>query len=137
HRQPSPASPFIAIIPFEKDMNYGLYQSLVRLGKNKEAETQLAKLKRCEADLDRLRAVIRADGQKAADPSLPCEVGPILWESWRAESTWQSGRTGHCLGGPEPLEQKASSYEAYFDLLRQPGLCLSLGLVAETCRRGT
>jgi tetratricopeptide (TPR) repeat protein len=68
----------IGIIPFEKDMNYGLYQCLVRLGKNKEAETQLAKLKRCEADLDRLRAAIRAAGQKADDPSLPCEVGQIL-----------------------------------------------------------
>ena len=62
-------------------MNYGLYQCLVRLGKNKEAETQLAKLKRCEADLDRLRAVIRAAGQKADDPSLPCEVGQILMRS--------------------------------------------------------
>ena len=68
----------IAIIPFEKDVNYALYQCLVRLGKKKEAETQLAKLKRSEADLDRLRQVIRAAGQKADDPSLPFEVGQIL-----------------------------------------------------------
>ena len=68
----------IAIIPFEKDVNYALYQCLVRLVKKKEAETQLAKLKRSEADLDRLRQVIRAAGQKADDPSLPFEVGQIL-----------------------------------------------------------
>jgi tetratricopeptide (TPR) repeat protein len=68
----------IAIIPFEKDVNYDLYQCLVSLGKKKEAETQLAKLKRTEADLDRLRALIRAAGQNADDPSLPCEVGQIL-----------------------------------------------------------
>ena len=59
-------------------MNYGLYQCLVRLRKNKEAEAQLAKLKRCEADLDHLRAVIREAGQKVDDPSSPCEVGQIL-----------------------------------------------------------
>src|SRR6266849_2632582 len=68
----------IAMLPFEKDMNYGLYQCLVRLRKNKEAEAQLAKLKRCEADLDHLRAVIREAGQKVDDPSSPCEVGQIL-----------------------------------------------------------
>jgi Tfp pilus assembly protein PilF len=68
----------IAMIPYEKDMNYGLYRCLVRLGKKEEAETQLAKLKGCEADLDRLRAVIREAAQKADDPSSPCEVGQIL-----------------------------------------------------------
>ncbi len=68
----------IAVIPYEKDMNYGLYRCLVRLGKNEEAETQLAKLKGSEADLDRLREVIRAAGQKADDPSFPCEAGQIL-----------------------------------------------------------
>jgi len=68
----------IALLPYEKDMNYGLYQCLVRLGKTKEAEAQLDKLKRSEADLDRLRTVIRAAGQKTDDPSLPCEVAEIL-----------------------------------------------------------
>jgi tetratricopeptide (TPR) repeat protein len=68
----------IALIPYEKDVNYALYQCLVRLGKDKEAETQLAKLKRTEADLDRLRAVILAAGDKAEDPSLTCEAGQIL-----------------------------------------------------------
>jgi tetratricopeptide (TPR) repeat protein len=68
----------IAILPFEKDVNYDLYQCLVSLGRKKEAETQLAKLKRTEADLDRLRALIRAAGQNAGDPSLPFEVGQIL-----------------------------------------------------------
>ena len=68
----------IALIPYEKDMNYGLYQCLVRLGKEKGAEAQLDKMKRCEADLDRLRTVIREAGQKADDPASPCEAGQIL-----------------------------------------------------------
>jgi predicted Zn-dependent protease len=51
---------------------------LVRLGKEKEAGTQLAKLKRLEADLDRLRAVIRAVAMTPHNPALLCEAGQIL-----------------------------------------------------------
>jgi tetratricopeptide (TPR) repeat protein len=68
----------IAITPYEKDLNYSLYQCLLRLGKKPEAEAQLAKLKRTEADLDQLRALLRRAGQNGDDPSLPCEVGQIL-----------------------------------------------------------
>src|SRR5262249_29817076 len=65
----------VVVIPFEKDVNYGLYQCLVRLGKEKEAGAQLAKLKRLEADLDRLRAVIRAVDMTPLNPALLCEAG--------------------------------------------------------------
>jgi predicted Zn-dependent protease len=68
----------LAITPYEKDINYSLYQCLVRLDKKSEAEAQLAKLKCTEADLDQLRSLLRKTGKDADDPSLPCEVGQIL-----------------------------------------------------------
>jgi predicted Zn-dependent protease len=76
----------VALTPFEKDVNYGLYQCLVRLRKDQEAESVLAKLKRSEADLDRLRAVLQAMGQLPHHPALRCEVGQILIRNGQEEA---------------------------------------------------
>jgi predicted Zn-dependent protease len=65
-------------MPFEKDVNYGFYQCLVALGKAREAEEVLLRLKRIEADLAHLHKVTQAVSQRPHDPALRCEAGTIL-----------------------------------------------------------
>jgi predicted Zn-dependent protease len=65
-------------MPFEKDINYGFHQCLARLGKTREAEEVMLRMKRVEADLARLDEVTRAVSGRPHDPALRCEAGAIL-----------------------------------------------------------
>lgn len=71
----------VAAKPFEKDVVYGYYLCLVRLGKTPEAKEVLAKLKALEGDLARLQDLTAAIVQDPHDPSLRCEAGKILLRS--------------------------------------------------------
>lgn len=68
----------VAVMPYEKDANYGLYQSLMHLGKRAEADSVLAEIKRLEADFSRVNELTRAIAHEARAPNLRCEVGLIL-----------------------------------------------------------
>jgi predicted Zn-dependent protease len=68
----------VAIAPYESDLNYNLYQCLVRLGKDGEAKEVLARLKRIDDDLARLANLGRAVARTPHDPALRCEMGLIL-----------------------------------------------------------
>jgi predicted Zn-dependent protease len=65
-------------MPFEKDVNYGFHQCLVSLGKVREAEEVLLRMKRVEVDLARLDEVTRAISGRPHDPALRYEAGAIL-----------------------------------------------------------
>jgi Tfp pilus assembly protein PilF len=66
------------LMPFEKDINYSLYQCLERLGKRQQAQEVLARLKRIEADLDRIADLVRAIARTPHDAAPRCEAGQIL-----------------------------------------------------------
>jgi predicted Zn-dependent protease len=68
----------LVLMPFEKELNYGLYQCLVRLGKHPEAEEVRAKLKRIEEDLGRLSDLTRTIAYAPHNPALRCEAAEIL-----------------------------------------------------------
>jgi tetratricopeptide (TPR) repeat protein len=68
----------VAAAPHEKDIYYNLCQCLKRLGKDREAEEVLAKLKRTEADLARIADLSRGISRTPHDPGLRCEAGVIL-----------------------------------------------------------
>lgn len=67
-----------SLMPFEKDINYSLYQCLERLGKRQEAQEVLARLKRIEADLDRINDLTRNIARAPHNAALRCEAGQIL-----------------------------------------------------------
>jgi Tfp pilus assembly protein PilF len=64
-------------MPREIDLHYGLYKCLEGQGKHAEASEVLVKLKRLEADLDRLRDVTRQIAEHPHDPDLRFEAGVI------------------------------------------------------------
>jgi len=66
------------LMPFEKDINYSLYQCLQRLGKRQQAQEVLSRLQRIEADVDRIAVLVQAIARTPHDPALRCEAGQIL-----------------------------------------------------------
>jgi predicted Zn-dependent protease len=64
--------------PSEKDVLWGHYTCLIRLGKHQDAENVLAALKRVEADQERLKQLTHEVAQNPHDPDLRCEVASIL-----------------------------------------------------------
>jgi Tfp pilus assembly protein PilF len=68
----------VEVTPFEKDVVYGLYQCLEQLGKRQEAEELSARLKRIDADLERLAGLTRQLAHDPRGPGLRCEMGLIL-----------------------------------------------------------
>ena len=68
----------IAVTPFEKDVVYGLYQCLERLGRHREAEEVSARLKHIDADLERLAGLTRQLAHDPRSPGLRCEMGLVL-----------------------------------------------------------
>src|SRR4029077_20090950 len=62
----------------EKDINYSLYQCLETLDKRQQAQEVLARLKRIEADLDRISDLTREIARSPHDADLRCEAGRIL-----------------------------------------------------------
>jgi Tfp pilus assembly protein PilF len=67
-----------AVMPFEKDVIYGLYQCLQQRGKQQEAEEVRTKLQRLDADLQRLADVTAQIAHDPRSPALRCEAGRIL-----------------------------------------------------------
>ncbi|MCI0457695.1 MAG: tetratricopeptide repeat protein [Gemmataceae bacterium] len=68
----------VAVMPYEEDVHYGLYQCLVRLGKKEEAAQVQARMRSLNADLGRLADVTRAIGAAPHDAGLRYEAGLIL-----------------------------------------------------------
>jgi Tfp pilus assembly protein PilF len=68
----------VEVTPFEKDVIYGLYQCLERLGKRREAEEVSTRLKRIDADLERLAGLTTQLAHDPRSPRLRCEMGLIL-----------------------------------------------------------
>jgi predicted Zn-dependent protease len=68
----------LAIAPFERETNYHLALCLRQRGKSEEADECLARLKRIEADQDRLTELFGAMVEKPRDLSLRREAGVIL-----------------------------------------------------------
>jgi Tfp pilus assembly protein PilF len=68
----------VEVMPFEKDVVYGLYQCLEQLGQRQEAEEVSARLKRIDADLERLAGLTRQLAHDPRNPDLRCEMGLIL-----------------------------------------------------------
>jgi len=66
------------VTPFEKDVIYGLYQCLEQLGKRQEAEEVLTRLKRIDADLERLADLTAQIAHQRRSPVLRCETALIL-----------------------------------------------------------
>ena len=64
--------------PYEKDVQYGLYQCLERLGQRAEAQQVLAHLKRIEADHSRLADLAREIAFAPRGAALRCEAAEIL-----------------------------------------------------------
>jgi Tfp pilus assembly protein PilF len=81
HESAAAAEPWfrraLAELPREVDLHYGLYKCLEGQGKRSEAREVLARLRRIEADLDRLREVTRQIAEHPHDPDLRCEAGVI------------------------------------------------------------
>jgi tetratricopeptide (TPR) repeat protein len=74
----------VAQKPFEKELLYGLYQCLVRLGKHPEAEEVQARLRCVEADLERISALTRRIASEPHNPDLRAEAGTILVRNGQA-----------------------------------------------------
>jgi tetratricopeptide (TPR) repeat protein len=68
----------LALAPFERETNYQLALSLRQQGKEQEAVACLARLKRIEADQERLAGLFAAMVEKPRDLSLRREAGAIL-----------------------------------------------------------
>jgi Tfp pilus assembly protein PilF len=66
------------IMPYEKDINYGLYQCLERLGKREEAAAVRTRLNRIEADIAEMDRLTRLIGSRPHDPALRYEAGKVL-----------------------------------------------------------
>jgi tetratricopeptide (TPR) repeat protein len=66
------------LMPFEKDINYSLYLCLQRLGNGAEAREVLGRLKRTEADLDRMKDLTHRIARAPHDPALRCEAGKLM-----------------------------------------------------------
>src|SRR5207247_9471432 len=60
------------------DFSYSLAPGLEQLGKHREAEEVLARLKRVETDLARMADLSRQIARTPHDPALRCEAGVIL-----------------------------------------------------------
>jgi tetratricopeptide (TPR) repeat protein len=79
---PAAAEPWfrraLAERPAEHVLLYGLYQSLQRQGKQKEAAEVQAKMKAVEADLTQLRELLLQIARKPHDPELRYQAGVIL-----------------------------------------------------------
>jgi tetratricopeptide (TPR) repeat protein len=68
----------VKVMPFEKDVLYGLYQCLEQLGNRQEAEEVLTRLQRIDADLERLADLTAQIARHPRSPALRCETGLIL-----------------------------------------------------------
>src|SRR5207245_7829038 len=68
----------VEVTPFEKDVIYGFYQCLERLGKHHEADEVSARLKRIDADLERLAGLTTQLAHDPRSPGLRCDMGLIL-----------------------------------------------------------
>jgi tetratricopeptide (TPR) repeat protein len=74
----------VDVMPFEKDVNYGLYQCLEHLGKRSEAAEVLARLKRIEADVTEINRLTRVISHMPHDPAPRCQAGKILLRNGQA-----------------------------------------------------
>jgi Tfp pilus assembly protein PilF len=68
----------VAAAPYNREANYNLYQSLLRQGKDDEAQERLAAVERLDADLTRLDAVSKAVIQSPGDAALRLEGGELF-----------------------------------------------------------
>jgi tetratricopeptide (TPR) repeat protein len=76
----------LAVDPFDRQSNYVYYQCLQRQGKQSEADTQAARLKRVEQDISRLIEISNKDmNQRPRDAALHHEVGAIQQRLGHAE----------------------------------------------------
>jgi Flp pilus assembly protein TadD len=66
-----------ALRPDDREALYNLVRCLEQLGKEDEARTQAARLRKLEADLTRLDELIAAVGRSPDDAGLRCEAGQI------------------------------------------------------------
>jgi predicted Zn-dependent protease len=80
--RPAEAEPWlrraVTLMPAEKDVVYPLYQCLLRIGRQAEAEHYRQELDRIEAELDRLDAILRRVNGAPNDPSLRHDAGMIF-----------------------------------------------------------
>lgn len=105
-------------MPFEKDVNYGFHQCLVRLGKAREAEEVLLRMRRVEEDLARLDEVTRAISRRPHDPTLRYEAGMILMRNGQeaAGLRWLASALQEAPGHPASHQAIAD----YFDRTGDP-----------------
>jgi Tfp pilus assembly protein PilF len=68
----------VDVMPFEKDVVYGFYQCLERLGRRQEADEVAARLKRIDTDLERLAGLTTQLAHDPRSPGLRCEIGMVL-----------------------------------------------------------
>lgn len=110
----------VAAMPFEKELNYGLYQCLERVGKHGEAEEVLARLKRIEEDMNRIRQVTRAIANEPHDPVLRCEAGKILLRNGHESDgvRWLESALEEDPNHPEAHQILADYYERTGDSVR-------------------
>jgi tetratricopeptide (TPR) repeat protein len=92
-----------ALRPYDKDVNYSLYQCLQQLNKHAEARQVEARMKRIEADLARIRELALAIGRSPHDPEPRRQAGAILMRNGQEHEAvrWlESARAEHPHHGP-------------------------------------
>jgi Flp pilus assembly protein TadD len=68
----------VALVPYDRQVNYDLYQCLRQCGRTDEAERCRASLERIDADLQRIDKLLREVLKSPSDPALRSEAGIIF-----------------------------------------------------------